>query len=111
MPLVLQNGTTVGVIMPNGTVVKVVPPGTVVSLVAVPVGASSAVSEAFEFTQASPSASWDIALPGNFPARRPGVTLYDISNNEIESDVIWSPSTKHINVVFPSPVTGYAVIT
>lgn len=110
MPLVLTNGTTVTVARPSATV-KVVNQGTLsLSLVAVPAG-SAVGSEAYEYVQSGAASTWIIALPGSFPSRRPGVTLYDSANNEIESDVVWTPSTHTITVTFPSPVSGYAVIT
>lgn len=111
MPLVLTNGTTVNVVQPTAGNIAVTRPSPVVlGVVAVPAGASLA-SEAYEYIQSGAASTWIIALPGTFPARRPGVTLYDSANNEVESDVIWTPSTHTITVTFPSPVSGYAVIT
>jgi hypothetical protein len=111
MPLILTNGTTVNVIQPVAANVTVQRPNAVtLGLVAVPAGAALG-SEAYEYIQSGAASTWIIALPGTFPARRPGVTLYDSTNNEIESDVIWTPSTHTITVTFPSPVSGYAVIT
>jgi hypothetical protein len=104
MPLTLGDGSVVGDITVQH------PSLVTVGIVAIPAGAAVG-SEAFEFVQVSPSASWDIALPGSFPSRRPAVTLYDNAGNEVESDVIWSSGTRHIAVVFPSPVSGVAVIT
>lgn len=110
MPLTLANGTVVTVAKTQSSP-QVVAPGTrFLSVVAVPAG--SALSEAaFEYVQSTPASNWIIVMPPTWPNRRPDVTLWDSSNNEIESDVIWAPSTKTITVVFPSPTSGVALIT
>lgn len=111
MPLTLANGTTVTVIQPTAAQVQVVQPDPAfLSVVAVPAGSSFSES-AFEWIQSSAASTWTIPMPGNWPNRRPDVTLFDSSNKEVESDVEWLPVTKTIIVTFPSPTSGVALIT
>ena len=61
-----------------------------------------------EMTQASPSASWSFSVPPGF-ARRPNVAIYDATGDAVLADVEANSST--VNISFPSPVTGSAVLT
>jgi hypothetical protein len=110
MPLILANGSVVTVVQPIvGSVTVQCPALAVVEVVAVPAGASFS-EVAFEYIQLSPASAWVIPMPGNWPSRRPDVTLY-VSDVEIESDVVWTPGIKTITVTFPSPTSGVALIT
>lgn len=100
-----------GWVFDNGTVVEVVQPQAVVAtLVALPAGSGSGGFSGFEHNQSSASALWTIALPTDFPIRRPAVEIY-VGNVEVEADISWLPSTRTITIEFPTPVTGVAVLT
>lgn len=96
----------------NGAVVRVVQPTVAtVRVVALPAGsAGGGSSDAYQFIQSTPAATWTIALPLSFPNRRPGVDIY-VNDILVETDVQWLPSTKTVSITFPSPTSGVAVIT
>lgn len=60
-----------------------------------------------EFTQSVPAATWILAIPAEF-TRRPTVSLYDASGEEVEADVFVSSGT--VTVIFPAPFAGTAVL-
>lgn len=64
-------------------------------------------STAFEYIQSTPSASWIIEVPLTL-TRRPNISVY-IEDHLVFADVFVTPDV--INVSFPSPVTGSAVIS
>ncbi len=55
--------------------------------------------------QLSPSASWIIT---HTLGRLPSVTVYHLDGEEVEADVF--VTTTQVNIVFPFPTTGRAVI-
>lgn len=60
----------------------------------------------YEHTQSSPSASWSIALPTGF-GRRPNVAVY-VGDEQVEADV--EATDLNVNIQFPTPTAGSAVI-
>lgn len=70
-----------------------------------PPGASG--TDAFEHVQSTPSASWVIAIPLSF-GRRPNVDVY-VGDVQVEADV--TATSLNVNIQFPSPTSGSAVLT
>jgi len=56
----------------------------------------------------SAQAVWNIPVPAGIN-RRPSVALYDTTGEEIEADVVVTPTT--VTVTFPSPYAGTAVLS
>lgn len=104
----LSNGAVVSVVQPTVATVRVTEPAKELRIVALPPGAGGG-SSAFEFTQATPAATWIIVLPLGF-GRRPAVELY-VGDVQVETDMFWTPATNTLTIVFPSPTSGVAVIT
>ena len=65
-------------------------------------------SQAFEYTQIAPSATWIIPVPVAF-ARRPAVDVYLTSGEQIIADTVASASS--VSIMFASPTAGSAVLT
>lgn len=62
---------------------------------------------AFEHVQSTPSASWSIDIPPEMN-RRPNVSIY-VDDILVLSDV--QANETSVNITFPSPVTGSAVLS
>lgn len=65
-------------------------------------------SQAFEYTQIAPSATWIIPVPVAF-ARRPAVDVYLTSGEQVIADTVASASS--VSIAFASPTSGTAVLT
>ena len=73
-----------------------------------PQGAAGAAGNlAFEHAQATPAATWTIAVPPEF-GRRPVVGVY-IADEAVFTDVVADAST--VTITFPAPTSGTAVLT
>lgn len=62
----------------------------------------------FEYTQASPLATWTIPVPSGFDSR-PSVTVFLDSGESVIADV--SASSSSVTITFASPVSGSAVLS
>jgi len=62
----------------------------------------------FEYTQASPLATWTVPMPSGFD-RRPSVTVFLESGESVIADV--SASSTSATITFASPVAGSAVFS
>lgn len=108
----LSDGDTVNVI--DWTDVNPAPPSYSAVGPAGPAGATgpqgppgSGVSDAFEHNQTAPSSSWVIAVPVSL-GRRPTVAVY-VAGELVEADV--TATSTNVNVQFPTPTAGTAVLT
>ena len=64
-------------------------------------------SDGIEYTQASAASTWG---PISHPfGRRPNVTVYDTSGNQIAPDI--NSSTLAVSLIFATPTAGTAVLT
>lgn len=74
---------------------------------ALPPGGGEGGSDAFEFVQNTPSASWSILVPASMN-RRPNVSVY-VGGKLVFADI--SATSSAVNITFPSPVAGSAVLS
>jgi hypothetical protein len=63
---------------------------------------------AFEYTQASPLATWTITVPATF-GRRPNIAVYTESGEHVLTDI--SSNSTTATITFASPTTGSAVLS
>lgn len=60
-----------------------------------------------EYTASTPSATWIIPIPTEF-TRRPAVSIYDLSGEEVEADITVGATT--VTVTFSGPFAGTALL-